>query len=89
MSRPKSRPKPDHQHAADQARQMPGTWVLAGPYASTANAKVAALHVRQGERGRLPAYAPSGAFEARSELTQEGADLWVCYTAAPAEGAEQ
>ncbi|MFF3884103.1 hypothetical protein [Streptomyces sp. NPDC001914] len=89
MSRPKSRPKPDHQHAAEQARQMPGTWVLAGPYASTANAKVAALHVRQGERGRLPAYTPAGAFKARSELTQEGADLWVCFTEAPTDGGEQ
>ena len=38
-----------------------------------------ANQVRSGER--LPAYRPRGAFEARTELTQEGADLWVRYMA--------
>jgi hypothetical protein len=89
VSRPKSRPKPDHTHAAQQARQMPGTWVLAATYVSSTSSKAAAMHVRLGERGRLPAYSPSGAFEARSELTQDGADLWVCYSAARTEGEEQ
>ncbi|WP_406168969.1 hypothetical protein [Streptomyces sp. NBC_00996] len=69
----------DHQHAAQQARQMPGQWVLAGTYGSGASATSAALQVRTGER--LPTYRPAGAFRARTEVTQDGADLWVCYVA--------
>jgi hypothetical protein len=80
----KARPRADHQHAADQARQMPGTWVLAGTYASRASAVSAALQVRTGER--LSAYRPAGTYEARTELTDDGADLWVRYIAATAKG---
>lgn len=69
----------DHQHAASQARQLPGQWALAGTYGSSASAKHAANQVRTGDR--LPAYRPAGAFRARTEVTQNGADLWVCYVA--------
>ncbi|MGV4984559.1 hypothetical protein ACVB8X_14150 [Streptomyces sp. NRAIS4] len=79
MSGLKHRSRSDHQHAARQARQLPGQWVLAGTYASGASATSAALQVRTGER--LPAYRPAGAFRARTEVTQDGADLWVCYVA--------
>ncbi|MCM1977177.1 hypothetical protein [Streptomyces sp. G1] len=68
----------DHQHAAQQARQMPGQWVLAGTYGSRASAISAAFAVRT---ARLRAYQPAGGFEARHELTAEGADVWVRYTA--------
>ncbi|SHI65729.1 hypothetical protein [Streptomyces sp. 3214.6] len=78
MSRPNARPRVDHQHAADQARQMPGQWVLAGTYGSSASAQSAALQVRTGEKA--PAYRPAGAFEGRTLVTQDGADLWVRYT---------
>lgn len=67
----------DHQQAARQARQMPGTWVLAGLYGSRASAVSAALQVRTGER--IPAYRPTGAFRAHTEVTQDGADLYVQY----------
>ncbi|HEY6116154.1 MAG TPA: hypothetical protein VI172_09370 [Candidatus Dormibacteraeota bacterium] len=77
MSRPKARARVDHQHAADQARQMPGQWVLAGTYGSRASAQSAALQVRTGDRA--PAYLPAGTFAARTEVTQDGADLWVRY----------
>ncbi|MFJ1653454.1 hypothetical protein ACIOC2_19105 [Streptomyces sp. NPDC088337] len=77
MSRLKHRPRADHQHAAQQARQMPGQWVLAGTYGSRASAVSASLQVRTGEK--IPAYRPAGTFEARTELTQDGADLWVRY----------
>lgn len=77
MSHPKARARPDHQHAADQARQMPGQWVLAGTYGGRASAQSAALQVRTGNRA--PTYLPAGSFEARTEVTQEGADLWVRY----------
>lgn len=73
-------PRLDHRHAADQAREMPGTWVLAGTYASSSSAGHAARHVRSGER--LPAYRPAGSFRARTEVTQDGVDLWVCFVAA-------
>ncbi|WP_128803676.1 MULTISPECIES: hypothetical protein [unclassified Streptomyces] len=79
MSGPVKRGRSDHQHAAQQAQEMPGLWVMAGTYPSSATAKHMANQVRSGER--LPAYRPRGAFEARTELTQEGADLWVRYMA--------
>ncbi|MFJ2004740.1 hypothetical protein [Streptomyces chartreusis] len=69
----------DHQHAARQARQLPGTWVLAGTYGSRASATSASLQVRTGHR--LPSYLPAGSFRARVDVTQDGADLWVCYVA--------
>jgi hypothetical protein len=77
VSRHRSRRRADHQHAAEQARQMPGQWVLAGSYGSSASAVSAALQVRTGDR--VPAYRPAGAFEARHEVTQDGVDLWVRY----------
>lgn len=79
MSAAKVGPRVDHQHAARQARQMPGQWVLAGTYRSSASAKQAALQVRTGDR--IPAYRPAGTFRARTEVTQDGVDLWVCYVA--------
>ncbi|QIJ62592.1 hypothetical protein [Streptomyces sp. JB150] len=85
MSRHRSRQRADHQHAAEQARQMPGQWVLAGTYGSSASAVSAALQVRTGNR--VPAYRPAGSFEAHTELTQDGADLWVRYVVDQPEGA--
>ncbi|MEV7684509.1 hypothetical protein [Streptomyces bungoensis] len=79
MSTAKAHPRADHRHAAQQAREMPGQWVLAGTYSSGASAKHAALQVRSG--GRIPAYRPAGTFRARTEVTQDGVDLWVCFVA--------
>ncbi|MFI1767470.1 hypothetical protein ACH41H_36225 [Streptomyces sp. NPDC020800] len=67
----------DHQEAARQARQMPGTWVLAGLYGSRASAVSASLQVRTGER--IPAYLPAGSFQARTEVTQDGGDLYIRF----------
>lgn len=77
MSRLARTPNVDHQHAAGQARQMPGQWVLAGTYRSSLSAKSVARAIRAGNR--MPYYRPVGAFEARPELTEDGADLWVRY----------
>ncbi|MFF9097612.1 hypothetical protein ACF1AX_31380 [Streptomyces sp. NPDC014802] len=77
MSRHVFRAHTDHQHAAQQARELPHQWVLAGTYGSRASAVSAALQVRTGER--IPAYRPAGAFEARTEVTADGADLYVRY----------
>lgn len=75
----------DHRHAAEMARQLPGQWVLAGSYNGRQSAAGAAYMVRTGSDA-LPHYQPSGAFEARTELTQDGADLYVRYIGQPAEG---
>lgn len=80
MSGHTTRARTDHPHAAQQAREMPGRWVLAGTYGSRASAVSATLQVRTGER--VPSYRPAGTFEARTELTQDGADLWVRYVGA-------
>ncbi|MFF0139737.1 hypothetical protein ACFYRN_25195 [Streptomyces sp. NPDC005227] len=72
MSRPARRPRVDHQVAAQQAREMPGQWVLVGTYPSTASATGAASQVRT---ARIAAYQPAGAFDARTELTENGTDL--------------
>ncbi|MFI5973588.1 hypothetical protein [Streptomyces sp. NPDC051452] len=74
----------DHQQAARLARQMPGQWVLAGLYSTRASAVSASLQVRTGER--IPAYRPAGSFRARTEVTQDGADLYVRYVDHPKGG---
>jgi hypothetical protein len=82
VSRLKARPRANHQHAADQARQLPGQWVLAGTYASSHSADGTARRVRTGDLN--PAYRPAGAFKARVQLTDDGADLWIRYVGAVA-----
>ncbi len=76
----------DHRLAADQARQMPGQWVLAATYNSGYSAKSAARAIRRGTE-LLRFYGPAGDFEARTELTQDGADLYVRYVAGQPEEA--
>ena len=75
MSGIKGQPRADHRLAAQQARQMPGEWVLAATYNSRSSATSQANQVRTAER--LPAYRPARSFQARVELTQDGADLYV------------
>lgn len=70
----------DHKLAAQQARELPGQWVLAATYNSSSSAKSAARTIRSGDR-LLRFYLPAGTFEARTELTQDGADLFVRYVA--------
>lgn len=84
MSRLAARPRADHQHAASMARQMPGQWVLAGTYGSSLSAASAAREVRTGQR--TPAYRPAGTYQARTEVTQDGVDLWIRFRV-PSEGA--
>ncbi|WND34008.1 hypothetical protein RI578_06730 [Streptomyces sp. BB1-1-1] len=76
----------NHQLAADQARQVPGQWVLAATYNSSYSAKSAARSIRRGDE-LLRFYSPVGAFDARTELTQDGADLFVRFLADQPEGA--
>ncbi|MEU3899788.1 hypothetical protein [Streptomyces sp. NPDC045251] len=80
MSAVKGARHADHQLAADQARQVPGRWVLAATYNSGYSAKSAARSIRRGSE-LLRFYSPVGAFDVRTELTQDGADLFVRYIA--------
>ncbi|MGW6292437.1 hypothetical protein [Streptomyces sp. NPDC055058] len=77
MSGIQGQKRADHALAAATAREMPGQWVLAATYNARATAVSSALQVRTGER--LPHYRPAGSFEARYEVTQDGADLYVRY----------
>lgn len=79
MTGVKGSPRADHRHAAEQAKQLPGQWVLAATYRSTQSAKSAARLIRTGGGTNLPFYHPAGAFEARHALTQDGADLYIRY----------
>lgn len=81
MSGVKGQQRIDHRHAARQARELAGQWVLAGTYSSRASAVSATFLVRT---GRTPAYQPAGTFEARHELSEDGTDLWVRYVDAAA-----
>ena len=58
---------------------MPGQWVLAGSYNSTQSANGAAHLIRTANADRMPPYRPAGAFQTRTELTDDGADLYVRY----------
>ncbi|MFD4258183.1 hypothetical protein ACFWR9_11270 [Streptomyces sp. NPDC058534] len=86
MSGVKGAPHADHRLAADQARQIPGLWVLAATYNSSYSAKSAARTIRRGDE-LLRFYSPAGAFGTRVELTQDGADLYVKYLVDQTEGA--
>lgn len=84
--RPSHHPRADHQLAAQQARELPGQWVLVGSYGSTASAMGAASHVRS---GRIAVYQPAGSFDARTELTDDGTDVHARFLAGQAEGQER
>jgi hypothetical protein len=72
------RTRVDHAAVAEQARAVPGRWVLAATYASLASADSAARRVPLAER--MPNYEPAGAFEAYAITTTEGPVLWVRST---------
>lgn len=65
-----------HVEAAAAARQAPGTWVTVGTYQASYTAHGIGVHAR---KARLEAYAPAGAFEARTERTEDGTVLHVRF----------
>lgn len=86
MSRLVKRPAVDHTASAATLRSTPGKWMFLGEYQSSTGADYAAYCIRTAyAKGRLSAYRPAGSFEARTELTEFGADLWACYVG-PVEG---
>ncbi|NUS79123.1 MAG: hypothetical protein HOV70_23385 [Streptomyces sp.] len=84
------RQRANHPEAAAKARSQPGVWLAVAEYGSTLTARSLAYRIRVGkplgdQRYGTP-YRPASAFEARTELTQDGVRLDIRYTA-PAAGA--
>jgi hypothetical protein len=74
---PRSERYTRHTPIAEALRARPGQWARIAEYATPRRARHMAYVVRT---GRLPAYAPAGAFEA--EWREEGARgaVWARYT---------
>ncbi|MET9138850.1 hypothetical protein [Streptomyces parvulus] len=79
------RPRANHPEAIANARSQPGVWLPVAEYGSTLSARTLAYRIRTGkplgdQRYGTP-YRPASAFEARTELTENGARLDIRYTA--------
>lgn len=72
------RAQADHPAAADQARQQPAVWVLAGLYSSSQSAQATARAIQHGSRA-FPDYTPFAQFEAYAVPSGTGCALWVRY----------
>lgn len=70
------RPHVNHRRAAAELREQPGTWLPVGEYRNSMTADSAARLIRAATGGSAPYtarfYAPAGAFEARTRLTEDG-----------------
>lgn len=82
MSRLAKRPAANHQAAAEQLRQQPGVWQPVHEYRSAITAHTVARCIRTGNRmggtSQNP-YTPAGAYEARTELTEDGIRVHARY----------
>ncbi|MGW0626497.1 hypothetical protein [Streptomyces sp. NPDC002758] len=82
MARLAKRPLIDHKQAAANCRRQPGTWKVIGEYRSSTSADGTAYAIRaayQHTAHLASPYAPAGAFEARTVLTQEGVNVIARY----------
>lgn len=85
MGRRVKHPMVNHAAVANHARALPGTWLLIGTYRASSTAGGIANKVRC---GRLyGAYAPAGAFEARTGPRGEETGVWIRHVGQPIEGA--
>ncbi|MFI9154551.1 hypothetical protein [Streptomyces sp. NPDC053367] len=82
MSRLARRPRADHKTVAAEARRQPGKWVVVNDYRSSLVADGTACYIRRGHeyssRGPSP-YQPAGAFDARTELVEDGVRVYARY----------
>jgi len=69
----------DHAVASFNARQQPGRWIPLGEYRGPSGADSAAFRIRTAYREAAKHYAPAGAFDARTERTDNGTTVWVRY----------
>ncbi|GGQ83403.1 hypothetical protein [Streptomyces flaveolus] len=83
MSRLSHRPRADHRRTVEEARRQPGVWLHVVDYRSTPVAEDVARRIRNGYPIGAHAYGtpyqPTGAFEARTELVDDGTRLQVRY----------
>ena len=81
MSRLVKRPRVDHAKTAAELRAAPGTWRSVGEYRSSQSAEHMAYAVRTAwskTKDGSP-YAPAGSFQAKTRLTEYGAELYIRY----------
>jgi hypothetical protein len=80
VSRLARRPMVDHAQAARRLRAKPGKWLPVGDYGSSQSAARMAWAIRSARtKGTVSPYAPAGAFETRTQLTEDGARLHARY----------
>lgn len=83
MSRLSKRPRTNHKQVAQALRQQPGVWLVVGEYRSGASADNLARRIRCGypigARVYGTPYQPTGAYEACTELVEEGTRVRARY----------
>ncbi|MES9522399.1 hypothetical protein [Streptomyces capoamus] len=84
MSRLAKRPRANHQQTAEALRQQPGVWLVVGDYRNSITAKDIAHRISHGYPMSGPGYGtpyqPVGAYETRTELTDDGTRIHARYT---------
>jgi hypothetical protein len=79
----------DHAAVAAACRANPGQWQMVGHYGSGESADAIVRAIRGAfQKGARSAYAPAGAFEARRELTDNGARVDARYVGEPVKDVE-
>lgn len=73
------RKRVSHKAVAAQLRTQPGEWGPVGDYSSSASAVGIVSHIRT---AFLVAYRPAGAYEARTEMVDEGTRVHARYVGA-------
>ncbi|MFJ3249172.1 hypothetical protein [Streptomyces sp. NPDC086782] len=66
----------DHRAAAANARQTPGTWIMAALYDASMTARTVA---RMARNGTIGAYRPQGSFDAYEAMHDGGSAVWIRY----------
>lgn len=83
MSRLAKRPRANHEQTAQALRQQPGVWLIVGDYRSTVSANSIAGRIRHGypigAREYGTPYQPTGAYESRTELVEDGTRVEARY----------
>lgn len=82
MTRPAPAPRASHKLIVEQAKANPGVWMLVRPYRTSYQAKSVASQIRLAN-ARMEAYAPRGAFEAKTKDTAEDTELFVRFVGVP------
>lgn len=82
MSRRPKQPRVDHLAAARSLRNTPGVWLPVAEYRNCITADRVTCAIRYGRplgKAGYAHYTPAGAFEARTELTDDGVRVHARY----------